>query len=233
MRGNASKRPHRAGEDSDAPPVHDQRDRSSVRAEHGHGRPRPQQSGPCAGEHGSRDTAGHRGPGPAAEPGPHRGPYLHDRHRDGVLLKATPDLPEATAAVGRPASAGIPVVTFVTDLPGSARGVCRDRQPRRRNHRRVPRRPVARRPARPCATHVREGSDELAAAGGEVFMAPSLSPTTDNASSDLRSNVLGASLRTGGSTSPSRAVAPGRRPCRRPGGDVAWLARATVDPMVA
>ncbi|MGW2331804.1 LacI family DNA-binding transcriptional regulator [Streptomyces sp. NPDC001700] len=38
----------------------------------------------------------------------------------GVLLKA-PDLPEIGAAVGRLTEAGIPVVTLVTDLPGSAR----------------------------------------------------------------------------------------------------------------
>lgn len=38
----------------------------------------------------------------------------------GVLLKA-PDLPAVAAAVGRLAAAGIPVVTLVTDLPGSAR----------------------------------------------------------------------------------------------------------------
>ena len=38
----------------------------------------------------------------------------------GVLLKA-PDLPVVVAAVGRLLAAGIPVVTLVTDLPGSAR----------------------------------------------------------------------------------------------------------------
>ncbi|MBO3679585.1 LacI family DNA-binding transcriptional regulator [Streptomyces sp. NEAU-YJ-81] len=38
----------------------------------------------------------------------------------GVVLKA-PDVPEVTAAVGRLAAVGIPVVTLVTDLPGSAR----------------------------------------------------------------------------------------------------------------
>ncbi|MGW7622692.1 LacI family DNA-binding transcriptional regulator [Streptomyces antimycoticus] len=38
----------------------------------------------------------------------------------GVVLKA-PDVPEITAAVGRLAAVGIPVVTLVTDLPGSAR----------------------------------------------------------------------------------------------------------------
>ena len=38
----------------------------------------------------------------------------------GVLLKA-PDLPPVTAAVDRLAAAGIPVVTLVTDLPGSKR----------------------------------------------------------------------------------------------------------------
>ncbi|MDX2910792.1 LacI family DNA-binding transcriptional regulator [Streptomyces griseiscabiei] len=42
------------------------------------------------------------------------------RGSQGVLLKA-PDLPEISAAVGRLAAAGIPVVTLVTDLPGSAR----------------------------------------------------------------------------------------------------------------
>jgi LacI family transcriptional regulator len=41
------------------------------------------------------------------------------RGSQGVILKA-PDLPEIRAAVGRLA-AGIPVVTLVTDLPGSAR----------------------------------------------------------------------------------------------------------------
>ncbi len=38
----------------------------------------------------------------------------------GVILKA-PDHPTVVAAVGRLCSAGIPVVTFVTDLPSSAR----------------------------------------------------------------------------------------------------------------
>ncbi|BBJ38418.1 DNA-binding protein [Streptomyces antimycoticus] len=38
----------------------------------------------------------------------------------GVVLKA-PDVPEITAAVGCLAAVGIPVVTLVTDLPGSAR----------------------------------------------------------------------------------------------------------------
>ncbi|TJZ99206.1 LacI family DNA-binding transcriptional regulator [Actinacidiphila oryziradicis] len=38
----------------------------------------------------------------------------------GVILKA-PDLPEVTAAVGRLTTAGIPVVTLVTDLPASSR----------------------------------------------------------------------------------------------------------------
>ncbi|GAA1695669.1 LacI family DNA-binding transcriptional regulator [Streptomyces yatensis] len=38
----------------------------------------------------------------------------------GIVLKA-PDVPEVTAAVGRLAAVGIPVVTLVTDLPGSAR----------------------------------------------------------------------------------------------------------------
>ncbi|MFK4267480.1 LacI family DNA-binding transcriptional regulator [Streptomyces milbemycinicus] len=42
------------------------------------------------------------------------------RGSQGVLLKA-PDVPEIGAAVGRLASAGIPVVTLVTDLPHSAR----------------------------------------------------------------------------------------------------------------
>ncbi|MFJ3672708.1 LacI family DNA-binding transcriptional regulator [Streptomyces sp. NPDC090106] len=42
------------------------------------------------------------------------------RGTQGVLLKA-PDVPEITAAVGRLAAAGVPVVTLVTDLPGSAR----------------------------------------------------------------------------------------------------------------
>jgi len=42
------------------------------------------------------------------------------RGSQGVILKA-PDLPEVTAAVGRLVAVGIPVVTLVTDLPGSAR----------------------------------------------------------------------------------------------------------------
>ncbi|MEG3631179.1 LacI family DNA-binding transcriptional regulator [Streptomyces poriticola] len=42
------------------------------------------------------------------------------RGSQGVILKA-PDVPGTTAAVGRLAAAGIPVVTLVTDLPGSAR----------------------------------------------------------------------------------------------------------------
>ncbi|AIS01669.1 LacI family DNA-binding transcriptional regulator [Streptomyces glaucescens] len=42
------------------------------------------------------------------------------RGSQGVILKA-PDVPEVTAAVGRLAGAGIPVVTLVTDLPASAR----------------------------------------------------------------------------------------------------------------
>jgi LacI family transcriptional regulator len=42
------------------------------------------------------------------------------RGSQGVLLKA-PDVPELTAAVGRLAAAGIPVVTLVTDLPTSER----------------------------------------------------------------------------------------------------------------
>jgi LacI family transcriptional regulator, galactose operon repressor len=42
------------------------------------------------------------------------------RHSQGVILKA-PDVPEVTAAVGRLTAAGIPVVTLVTDVPGSGR----------------------------------------------------------------------------------------------------------------
>ncbi|MDL5205057.1 LacI family DNA-binding transcriptional regulator [Streptomyces sp. ALI-76-A] len=42
------------------------------------------------------------------------------RGSQGVVLKA-PDVPEAAAAVGRLAEAGIPVVTLVTDLPSTAR----------------------------------------------------------------------------------------------------------------
>ncbi|MBQ1089987.1 LacI family DNA-binding transcriptional regulator [Streptomyces sp. B93] len=42
------------------------------------------------------------------------------RGSQGVVLKA-PDVPEVTAAVGRLAAAGVPVVTLVTDLPASAR----------------------------------------------------------------------------------------------------------------
>ena len=42
------------------------------------------------------------------------------RGSQGVILKA-PDVPEVTAAVGRLAEAGIPVVTLVTDLPSTAR----------------------------------------------------------------------------------------------------------------
>jgi len=42
------------------------------------------------------------------------------RHSQGVILKA-PDVPEVTAAVGRLTAAGVPVVTLVTDLPGSGR----------------------------------------------------------------------------------------------------------------
>jgi len=42
------------------------------------------------------------------------------RGSQGVILKA-PDVPGVTAAVGRLAAAGIPVVTLVTDLPASAR----------------------------------------------------------------------------------------------------------------
>ncbi|MFE9007845.1 LacI family DNA-binding transcriptional regulator [Streptomyces sp. NPDC007875] len=38
----------------------------------------------------------------------------------GIVLKA-PDVPEVTAAVGRLTAVGTPVVTLVTDLPGSAR----------------------------------------------------------------------------------------------------------------
>ncbi|MFJ9344924.1 LacI family DNA-binding transcriptional regulator [Streptomyces sp. NPDC101237] len=43
-----------------------------------------------------------------------------DRGSQGVILKA-PDVPEVTEAVGRLRSAGIPVVTLVTDLPASGR----------------------------------------------------------------------------------------------------------------
>ncbi|BAC74902.1 LacI family transcriptional regulator [Streptomyces avermitilis] len=42
------------------------------------------------------------------------------RGSQGVILKA-PDVPDVTAAVGRLVSAGIPVVTLVTDLPASGR----------------------------------------------------------------------------------------------------------------
>jgi LacI family transcriptional regulator len=42
------------------------------------------------------------------------------RGTQGVILKA-PDLPEVAAAVGRLVAVGIPVVTLVTDLPGSPR----------------------------------------------------------------------------------------------------------------
>jgi len=42
------------------------------------------------------------------------------RHSQGVILKA-PDVPEVAAAVGRLTAAGVPVVTLVTDLPGSGR----------------------------------------------------------------------------------------------------------------
>ena len=42
------------------------------------------------------------------------------RGSQGVILKA-PDVPEVTSAVGRLTAAGIPVVTLVTDLPGSPR----------------------------------------------------------------------------------------------------------------
>ncbi|MFH8468273.1 LacI family DNA-binding transcriptional regulator [Streptomyces sp. NPDC017991] len=42
------------------------------------------------------------------------------RGSQGVILKA-PDLPEIVAAVSRLVAAGIPVVTLVSDLPGSAR----------------------------------------------------------------------------------------------------------------
>ncbi|MDX3073825.1 LacI family DNA-binding transcriptional regulator [Streptomyces sp. NPDC088354] len=45
---------------------------------------------------------------------------IAERGSQGVLLKA-PDVPEVTAAVGRLAAAGIPVVTLVTDLPASGR----------------------------------------------------------------------------------------------------------------
>ncbi|MCF6523736.1 LacI family DNA-binding transcriptional regulator [Streptomyces sp. JJ36] len=42
------------------------------------------------------------------------------RGTQGVVLKA-PDVPEVTSAAGRLIAAGIPVVTLVTDLPGSGR----------------------------------------------------------------------------------------------------------------
>lgn len=42
------------------------------------------------------------------------------RGTDGVVLKA-PDVPEVAAAIARLEGAGIPVVTLVTDLPGSQR----------------------------------------------------------------------------------------------------------------
>ncbi|CAL9617703.1 LacI family DNA-binding transcriptional regulator [Streptomyces sp. enrichment culture] len=42
------------------------------------------------------------------------------RGSQGVLLKA-PDVPEVTDAVARLTAAGVPVVTLVTDLPGTAR----------------------------------------------------------------------------------------------------------------
>ncbi|MBA4860850.1 LacI family DNA-binding transcriptional regulator [Streptomyces sp. PSKA54] len=45
---------------------------------------------------------------------------IAQRGSQGVILKA-PDVPEVTVAVGRLVAAGIPVVTLVTDLPGSAR----------------------------------------------------------------------------------------------------------------
>jgi LacI family transcriptional regulator len=45
---------------------------------------------------------------------------IAERGSQGVILKA-PDLPEVVAAVGRLVAAGIPVVTLVSDLPGSAR----------------------------------------------------------------------------------------------------------------
>ena len=45
---------------------------------------------------------------------------IHKNGSHGVLLKA-PDLPQVADAVGRLAAAGIPVVTLVTDLPGSRR----------------------------------------------------------------------------------------------------------------
>lgn len=44
----------------------------------------------------------------------------HKRRSRGVILKA-PDVPEITAAVARLTTAGIPVVTLVTDLPASGR----------------------------------------------------------------------------------------------------------------
>ena len=43
-----------------------------------------------------------------------------ERGSDGVILKA-PDHPLVAAAVARLAEQGIPVITFVTDVPGSAR----------------------------------------------------------------------------------------------------------------
>ena len=45
---------------------------------------------------------------------------IRRRGSHGVVLKA-PDVPEVTAAVARLGRAGIPVVTLVTDLPGSGR----------------------------------------------------------------------------------------------------------------
>jgi LacI family transcriptional regulator len=45
---------------------------------------------------------------------------LRRRGSHGVLLKA-PDVPEVVEAVDRLVSAGIPVITLVTDLPGSQR----------------------------------------------------------------------------------------------------------------
>ena len=45
---------------------------------------------------------------------------LAERGSDGVILKA-PDDPVVVEAIGRVAAAGVPVVTFVTDVPGSRR----------------------------------------------------------------------------------------------------------------
>ena len=45
---------------------------------------------------------------------------LAERGSDGVILKA-PDDPVVVEAIGRVVAAGVPVVTFVTDVPGSRR----------------------------------------------------------------------------------------------------------------